>query len=111
MTRARGNVLQNALADYLTECGWMAEPVGAGRQGSDILGIPGTVWECKTANDFKRDWRPQQWVDQSKKHAANGEKPFTVYFPPGIGAMNVANTISLTPVHVQVQLLKEAGYC
>ena len=112
MTRARGNVLQNALAALLRLCGWpQAESAGAGRQGTDVLGTPGVVWECKTAFEFKRDFRAQQWVAQAKKHAANGEIPVVVYFPPGIGAANTGNALAIVPLHVQVQLLREAGYC
>ena len=122
MTRARGNVLQNALARYLAENGWPdAESAGAGRQGTDVLGTPGIVWECKTAYDFKRDFRPAAWVEQSKRHATGlrhegelivaPELPFVVYFPPGIGEANTGNALAIVPLHVQVQLLREAGYC
>lgn len=121
MTRARGNVLQNALADYLAEWWPNAESVGSGRQGTDIIKTPGIVWENKTAANFKRDFRPRAWVEQAKGHAKPSqtvggivlppELPFVVYFPAGIGAENVANTLSMTPLHVQVRLLREAGYC
>ena len=121
MSRARGNVLQNALARYLTAWWPHAESAGAGRQGSDVLGTPGVVWECKTAYDFKRDFRPAQWVEQSKAHARVNplasqsdplqRMPIVVYFPPGIGEANTGNALAIVPLHVQVQLLREAGYC
>lgn len=124
MTRARGNRLQNALADYLT--GWWAhaESAGAGRQGTDVLGTPGVVWECKTASDFKRDFRPAAWVAQAKTHALcncktmcapgcdgdSGNVPVVVYFPPGIGAQNTGSALAIVPLHVLMQLLMQAGY-
>jgi hypothetical protein len=112
MTRARGNALQNAAAAYLRSMGWVhAESAGAGRNGTDILGTPGIVWEVKTASEFRRDFRPSQWVRQSKGHAQDrADVPVVVYFPPGIGAGNVAHTISLMPTHVLMRLLSEAEY-
>jgi hypothetical protein len=128
MTRARGNALQNALARYLT--GWWphAESAGAGRNGTDVLGTPGVVWECKTASDFKRDFRPTAWVAQSLEHAnraashdmrasiwPEGEYPplpvsVTVYFPPGIGERGTAHALTIMPMHVLMRLPGEAGY-
>lgn len=109
MSRARGNALQNALARYLANWWPLAESTGAGRQGSDVLGTPGVVWECKTADNFKRDFRPQAWIKQAQGHGGN--VPVVVYFPRGIGEQNTANALAIVPLHVQVQLLKEAGYC
>ena len=130
MTRARGNVLQNALARYLTAWWPHAESAGAGRNGSDVLGTPGVVWECKTAYDFKRDFRPAAWVKQSKLHKSlrpvailgpdgrdsgrtewRRDIPIVVYFPPKIGEENTEHAMVIVPLHVQVQLLREAGYC
>ena len=119
MSRARGNVLQNALARYLAVWWPHAESAGAGRNGSDVLGTPGVVWECKTAYDFKRDFRAAEWVKQAKAHVLAhttlgelpGPVPIVVYFPPGIGEANTGNALAIVPLHVQVQLLREAGYC
>ena len=112
MSRARGNALQNALARWLAGNGWpFAESAGAGRNGTDTLHTPGIVWECKTAYDFKRDFRPAAWVKQAKSHAKGDELPLVVYFPAGIGEANTGNTLTIVPLHVQVRLLKEAGYC
>lgn len=120
MSRARGNVLQNALARYLTAWWPHAESAGTGRNGSDVLGTPGVVWECKTAYDFKRDFRPAQWIAQAQQHAArineltdpvDASVPIVVYYPPGIGEANTGNALAIVPLHVQVQLLREAGYC
>ena len=125
MSRARGNRLQNALAAYLT--GWWphAESAGAGRNGTDVLGTPGVVWECKTAADFKRDFRPAAWVRQAETHALcscypvvcapgcdgdYGDVPVVVYFPPGIGEKNTANALAIVPMHVLMRMLAEAGY-
>jgi hypothetical protein len=123
VTRARGNVLQNALAAYLARWWVNAESVGAGRQGTDVTGTPGVAWECKTASEFKRDFRPAQWVQQSIDHAQRipvkfrGETthpawsvPVVVYFPPGIGAARTEHAMAIMPMHVLMRLLREAQY-
>lgn len=111
MTRARGNRLQNALADYLARWWPAAESAGAGRQGTDVLGTPGVVWECKTAVEFKRDFRPAAWVSQSRAHAADtGSVPIVVYFPPGVGAGTTEHALAFVPLHVMMLLLTGAGF-
>jgi len=107
---ARGRALQNALAAYLTRWWPHAESAGAGRQGSDVLGTPGLVWECKTARNFKADFRPVAWVAQSKQHRREGEVPVTVYFPNGVGALGAEHALAIVPLHVLMHVLKEAGY-
>lgn len=120
VSRARGNVLQNALAAYLARWWEHAESAGAGRNGTDVLGTPGVVWEAKTAVDFKRDFRPSQWVEQSKGHAGlhslatalghTTDVPVVVYFPPGIGARGTDHALAIMPMHVLMRVLQEAGY-
>lgn len=111
MTRQRGNRLQNALAAYLRQWWQHAESAGAGRQGTDVLSTPGVVWECKTAVDFKRDFKPTAWVKQSIGHAEDdGDVPVTVYFPAGVGEANTAHVLAIMPLHVLMRLLTEAGY-
>ena len=122
MTRQRGNRLQNALAGYLGAWWPHAESAGAGRNGTDVVGTPGVVWECKTASEFKRDFRPAQWVAQARGHAAINshalladrslarEVPVVVYFPPGIGERNVDAALAIMPMHVLMHLLTESAY-
>lgn len=111
MTRDRGNRLQNALAAYLTRWWEHAESAGAGRNGTDVTGTPGVVWECKTAVDFKRDFRPAQWVAQALGHRDRlSDIPAVVYFPPKVGAENVGQAMAIVPMHVLMRLLTEAQY-
>jgi hypothetical protein len=113
MSRARGNALQNALAAYLRQWWPHAESAGAGRQGNDVPGTPGVVWECKTAADFKRDFRPAAWVKQSITHASGvwpSPVSVVVYFPPGIGAANTEHALAIMPMRVLMRVLGEAGY-
>ena len=115
MSRARGLVLQNALARYLSAWWPSAESAGAGRQGTDILGTPGVVWECKTAREF----RPLEWCRQAKSHVGRQvwsgveypwQVPVTVYWPDGIGEKSAAAAIAMMPLEDMVELLIEAGY-
>jgi hypothetical protein len=116
VTRARGNRLQNALAAYLTRWWEHAESAGAGRNGSDVLGTPGVVWEAKTAVDFKRDFKPTAWMRQAERHLGVPAEfmphmvPVVVYFPAGIGEKNTANTLAIVPLHVLMRVLEQAGY-
>ncbi len=110
MSRDRGNRLQNALAAYLARWWAHAESAGAGRQGTDVLGTPGVVWECKTANDFRRDFRPAAWIAQAAGHVSAQEVPVVVYFPPGLGSANTGNALAIMPLHVLMHVLQEGGY-
>lgn len=116
MSRDRGIRLQNALAAYLRQWWPSAESAGSGRPGSDVLGTPGIVWECKTATDFKRDFKPTVWAAQAERHLGAPAEfmphmvPVTVYFPAGIGARSAEATIAMLPLGVLVRLLREAGY-
>ena len=111
MTRQRGNRLQNALAAYLRQWWPHAESAGAGRNGTDVLGTPGVAWECKTATEFRRDFRPMEWVGQSLAHAAKGgEVPVTVYYPPGVGEKGSAHALAIMPLHVLMRLLEDGKY-
>lgn len=125
MSRNRGLDLQNGLARYLRQWWPGAESAGAGRPGSDVLGVVGVVFENKTADRFD----PLAFVRQAKEHAAtpgrwhydgNGRShverypdpiiPVVVYWPRGVGEKNAGNTLSIVPTEVMVRLLKEAGY-
>lgn len=126
MSRKRGLNLQNGLARYLQSCGWPdAESAGAGRPGTDILGMPLVAWEVKTAREF----RPLEFVRQAKshivprpccKHPGTGlcmcdchdvdDVHVVVYWPVGVGEGSVQSTLSILPTGVLVRLLKEAGY-
>lgn len=103
MSRSRGLVLQNALARYLSAWWPHAESAGAGRQGSDVLGTPGIVWECKTPRRFD----PFTWVVQAAGHARAGELPVCVYWPDGVGDRRPELALAIVPLPSIVALLTE----
>ena len=105
MSRARGVALQLALARYLTRWWPSAESAGSGRNGSDITGTPGIVWECKTAREF----RPLAWCRQARGHGVL-EYPVTVYFPDGLGEKSAGQALAMMHLDDMIDLLVQAGY-
>jgi len=111
MSRARGLDLQNALAAWLRVHGWPhAESAGSGRNGTDVTGTPGIVWENKTAREFS----PLAFVRQAKVSAqiAGGHRlvPVVVYWPVGVGDTRADFTLAIVPLGRLAALLREAGY-
>ena len=109
MSRAKGSAMPNALARYLRPWWPHAEATGAGRNGRDITGTPGVAFEVKTADDFKRDFKPTAWVKQAMGHSTD-ELPVVVYFPRGIGAEHTGQTLSILPTGQLLDVLEAAGY-
>ena len=110
MSRARGNAMANAFADYLRPWWPYAEATGSGRNGRDVTGTPGVAFEIKTADDFKRDFKPTIWVAQAKANAAYAEPHPVVYLPRGVGARNMANSLFILPAYWGMALLEGSGY-
>jgi len=109
VSRDRGIRLQNALARYLTQWWPHAESAGSGRPGTDILGTPGIVWECKTAGSGNRNIG--QWINQAKGHAPNPSViSVVVYYPPGVGEMLTSRSVAMLPLADAINLLNMAGY-
>jgi hypothetical protein len=102
MSRVRGVALQLALARYLAQWWPAAESAGSGRNGTDITGTPGVVWECKTAREF----RPLEWCRQASGHGMTGDIPVTVYIPNGIGEKGIGQAIAMMPLREMISLLR-----
>jgi hypothetical protein len=62
----RGYRTQKVVAEYLKQFYPYAEPTGAGRQGSDILGTPFDV-EVKAVTKFS----PKAWINQIKERKSD----------------------------------------
>jgi hypothetical protein len=115
VSRDRGIRAQNWLARLLATSGWPnAEAVGSGRNGSDIVGTPGIVWENKTA----RQWKVNEWVRQAKGHrldpfvdlVRHSQLAITVYWPPGVGEQTPECALAILPLPELLALLRAAGY-
>jgi hypothetical protein len=103
----RGYETQRIVADYLRTHGWpYAEPVGAGRPGSDITGIPGIDVECKA----RRKLDLTGTIRQQSERAGDGVVPLAIIRPDGFGPKRIDDWPVVMPLHVAVRLLREGGY-
>jgi hypothetical protein len=107
VSRDRGVRAQNWLARLLATSGWPnAEAVGSGRNGTDIKGTPGIVWENKTAHE----WKVNEWVRQAKAHVMYDDLPVTVYWPVGVGEQTPECALAILPLPELLVVLRAAGY-
>ena len=102
----RGYKSQAIVAQYLAEHGWpYAEPTGAGRQGSDVIGILDLDVEVKARSGFD----PLAAMRQQEERSID-RLPFAVLRMNGQGEA----TIGAWPVVIRfdnfVELLRAAGY-
>lgn len=102
----RGLRSQKVVAEYLAAHGWpYAEPTGAGRQGSDILGTPDVAIEVKARAGFDPLAALRQAAD-----AADGRLPFAVLRLNGQGETTVHEWVAVIRFGDLVRVLREAGY-
>ena len=102
----RGYASQRILAAYLREHGFpFAEPVGAGRSGSDITGTIGIDWEVKARAKFD----PKGTMDQLAERGAD-DLPIAVLRLNGQGEASVGHWCAILTLADLVTLLREAGY-
>lgn len=103
----RGYASQRIVAEAFRKAGWIyAEPTGAGRQGTDILGILGVDVEVKA----RRGLNLTGALNQQEDRAADGILPVTIIRPDGYGPARIDDwPAALKFKHLQ-RLLKEAGY-
>lgn len=102
----RGYESQRIVADYLREHGWpFAEPVGAGRGGSDLTGTPDIAVEIKARAGFD----PAAALRQAED-AADGRLPFVVLRLNGQGPASVEEWPVVIRLGRFVEVLREAGY-
>lgn len=100
--RQRGHETERAVADYLAANGWpTAEPVGAGRSGSDITGLPAFDIECKSARLFA----PLPAMRQLDARAVDGRLGLAVIRPDGFGPASVAIWPVAMPLSTAVRLM------
>ena len=102
----RGYESQRIVADYLRTWWPHAQPTGAGRQGTDILGLIGIDVEVKA----RRDLDLTGTLRQQTQRCLDGVVPIAVIRPDGYGPARVAEWPVILPLEVAVKLLREAGY-
>ncbi len=103
----RGYATQRIVADYFTANGWpYAEPVGAGRVGSDITGMPGVDIEVKA----RRGFDPLAAMRQQADRAARGDLAFAVLRMDGQGPAVIGSWPVVIRLDTFTELLRAAGY-
>lgn len=111
----RGWQTQHLVAGWFQGTGWpFAEPVGNGRGGTDVTGMPGLLVEAKAW----ATWQPTTWLRQHDQTALYGaelvRRPtplmFTVQRPNGYGPHNMAEWPAILRLDRLTWLLREAGY-
>jgi hypothetical protein len=103
--KRRGAETQRLAALYFAENGWpYATDAGAGRNGSDILGVPGLAIEVKARKDFS----PLAFIRQAQTGGPG--LPLCIVRPPGMGPASVADWLFMARLADGVDLLRAAGY-
>lgn len=115
--KQRGHETETTVAGWFACTGWpFAEPVGSGRGGTDVTGMPGLCVEVKA----RRDFRPVEWLRQHALSRAelgeltSGAKSppvtFVVWRPDGMGPASVASYGVMMRLDDFTVLLRGAGY-
>ena len=108
-SKAKGTKLESEVVTYLRQTGWPSAErralTGTNDQG-DITGVPGVTIECKSRNGFF----PSEWCDQLDREMANTHDAVGFVVAKRRGTTEVGDYFALMPVHVLVDLLREAGY-
>ena len=105
--KRRGYESQAIVARFLAERGWpYAEPTGAGRQGSDIIGVLDIDVEVKGRTGFS----PLAAMKQQAERGQDGRLPFAVLRMDGQGEAAIGAWPVVIRFDTFVGLLQAAGY-
>ena len=103
----RGYSSQRIVADWFTTNGWpYAEPVGAGRAGSDVTGMPGIDIEVMA----RRGFDPLAAMRQQSDREAVGDLSFAVLRMDGQGPAVIGSWPVILRLDTFTELLRAAGY-
>jgi hypothetical protein len=104
----RGYESQRIVAAKFREAGWpYAEPTGAGRQGTDILGVLEVDVEVKARANLDLTGT----LNQQAERAVDGILPVAIIRPNGYGPARIDDWPACMKFSTLIRLLKEAGYC
>jgi hypothetical protein len=102
--KERGRETERLVAAYLRGHGWpFAEPVGAGRPGADITGVPGLAIEVKAT----RACSVLTWI---KHRLDRPGMQFVIWRPDGMGPAGVGRWPVMIELDEFTRLLRAAGY-
>lgn len=101
----RWSETQHKVAEWFRGRGWpFAEPVGNGRAGVDITGLPGLSVEVKATKDERRP------VMMLKQAAGRPGLAMVVHRPPGFGPATVGEWVAYMSLQDVTWLLRAAGF-
>ena len=103
----RGYACQRIVADYLRTHGFpFAEPVGAGRDGTDVTGCPGLDIEVKA----RRGFNPAAAMRQQAERYEPTLLPFAVLRLDGQGPASIEDWPVVIRLGAFVEVLRDAGW-
>lgn len=103
----RGYASQRIVADYMRANGFpYAEPVGAGRDGTDVTGIFGLDCEVKA----RRGFNPAAAMRQQAERTEDTVLPFAVLRLDGQGPATITDWPVVLRLETFIRLLRDAGY-
>lgn len=103
----RGYRSQRVVADFLRDNGFpYAEPVGAGRAGTDVVGVVGVDVEVAA----RRGFPVREKMRQLDARSTDGLLGVVVLRPDGMGESSVAQWPAIVCLADLVALLRAAGY-
>lgn len=103
----RGYESQAIVARYLAQHGWpYAEPTGAGRQGSDVIGVLDIDVEVKA----RRGFDPLDAMKQQAERNDGLVLPFAVLRMDGQGEASIGAWPVVVRFDTFIHLLHNAGY-
>ena len=103
----RGYASQRIVAEWFAANGFpYAEPVGAGRSGSDVTGMPGLDIEVKA----RRGFEPAAAMRQQEDRAARGKVAFAVLRMDGQGPAVIGAWPVVIRLDAFTDLLRAAGH-
>lgn len=105
--KRRGRQSEHVVADYLRRNGFdHAEPVGAGRSGTDVTGTPGIDWEVKA----RRGLNLAGLLRQLDERADQERLGVGVVRLDGQGPASIETWAAVLTLADLVALLRAAGY-
>ena len=109
--KQRGSESQTIVARWFAAHGWpFAEPVGAGRPGSDVTGMPGLLIEVKARRQLDLTGWLRQHMPSGIPVPDFGSLPFLVVRPDGYGPEKIFNWPVVMRLDDFTVLLRQAGY-
>ena len=102
----RGYRSQKVVAEYIRPAFPYAEPTGAGRQGTDILGTIGIDWEIAARRGFPVLEKMRQLGERSEGDTLG----VVILRPDGMGETTVGQWPFIVTLDAGLRLLREAGY-